>query len=132
MLRSALRWLAAVCPLAVLVALAAPSTAAAHDYCLHQGYDWGCVKNNHHTFSACDAETDGNKVRSEAMYQTQYGYYVVGAVIEDPDGSGGRCGVWTVGWTIQMLRVCEYGPSGGGCVQGNNSNALAARAAAFW
>jgi hypothetical protein len=101
--------------LVVLLALAMPSTTQAHDYCIHDGYDWGCVKNNHHTFSACDAETDGNRVYTEAMYRNQFGYLSVGATIGDPDGSGGRCGVYTVGWTIDAIRVCEYGPNPGGC-----------------
>jgi hypothetical protein len=105
--------------LGVLLTLILTSRAEAHDYCIHQGYDWGCVKNNHHTFSACDAEGDGQWVYSEALYRNQYGYLSVGATVGDPDGRGGRCGVKTVGWTINYLRVCEYGPHAGGCLGGS-------------
>jgi len=98
-----------------LVALPA-GTASAHDYCLHQGYDWGCVKNAHHNFSACDAEPDGAVVTSTVYDTDANGHVVQTRNVTDPDGSGGQCGVDSVPWVINDFKVCEDTPGPGGFV----------------
>ncbi len=89
------------------------STASAHDYCARQGYDWGCVKDNHTRWSACDAERDGQRVFAEAWYDTGRGYYDI-QTVWDPDGAGGKCGLGRRG-RIDKLKVCETGPAGTFC-----------------
>jgi hypothetical protein len=91
----------------LLLAIPVPS-AAAHDYCVKQGYDWGCVTNDHARWTACDAEKDGNRVYATAYDRTPQGYYD-GQTIWDPDGAGGKCAVAVRGH-IDRLAVCEYGP----------------------
>jgi hypothetical protein len=104
--------LALVAALGLLLAIPVPS-AIAHDYCVKQGYDWGCVTNDHARWSACDAEKDGQRVYSEAWHRTPQGYYTI-QTLWDPDGAGGKCGVSVTG-RIDKLKVCETGPSGTFC-----------------
>lgn len=101
------------CALGFTAAVIPAAPALAHDYCVHQGYDWGCVKEGHTQWSACDAETDGQRVYSEAWYLTPQGYYDI-MTVWDPDGSGGRCGIGHRG-RIDKLKVCETGPAGTFC-----------------
>jgi len=103
------RALALVAVAGLLLAIPVPR-AMAHDYCVHQGYDWGCVTNDHARWSACDAEKDGQRVYSEAWNRTPQGYYDI-QTVWDPDGAGGKCGVAVRGH-IDKLKVCETGPSG--------------------
>ena len=87
--------------------------ASAHDYCLKQGYDWGCVKYDHERISACDAETDGNVVFSRGWYRNQSGYLTQVAYAEDPDGSGGECDIdWVSSGLVNEFEVCERTPGG--------------------
>jgi hypothetical protein len=106
------RALALALMVGLLLAIPVPR-AFGHDYCVKQGYDWGCVTNNHARWSACDAEKDGQRVYSEAWHRTPQGYYTI-QTLWDPDGAGGKCGVSVTG-QIDKLKVCETGPSGTFC-----------------
>lgn len=112
-----LKGLLAVVPAVAFTVTVPSGVALAHDYCVHQGYDWGCVKHDHTQFSACDAETDGQRVYARGWHRTPQGYYDVGPAIWDPDGSGGSCAIGHRP-RIDKLEVCETGPAGTRCEYG--------------
>jgi hypothetical protein len=121
----------AVGVLALFFVVLPTGVASAHDYCVHQGYDWGCVKNAHHDFSACDAESDGAVVTSTAWDTDSNGHVVQDARVSDPDGAGGRCGLEHVSWVINDFSVCENQSGPGGLVCSNTFGAAVASTGAL-
>ena len=103
------RALALIGVLGLLLAIPVPR-AMAHDYCVHQGYDWGCVTNQHARWTACDAEKEGNRVYTEAWHRTPQGYYNIHQ-LWDWGGADGKCAVGVTG-QIDKLAVCEVQPVG--------------------
>ena len=103
-------WILAVsCGAGLLLAMIATQPASAHNYCVHQGYDWGCVRDNHTGWSACDAEPDGRRVYTEAWDRTPNGSYDV-QTLWDWGGADGKCATSHRNW-IDKILVCETGGS---------------------
>jgi len=97
-------------------ALIPAAPAFAHDYTVKQGYDWSRIKNDHTQWSACDAESDGQRVYAEGWYRTPQGYYDI-QTVWDPDGAGGACGIGHRPRVDKVL-LCETGPAGRHCNSG--------------
>jgi hypothetical protein len=88
--------------LVMLITALTATSAQAHSRCVYQGNDFGCGNADHNRISACDYESDGNYVYTEALIGGQSDTYTV----LDGNGSAAGCGV-RQGLRFRYIRVCE-------------------------
>lgn len=79
------------------------SPALAHDMCVSQGRDVGCVRYDHRRLDACDREADGHRVYAVATNGLGDRW-----TVSDPNGADPGCGQrWVPNPPIRFLQVCE-------------------------